>query len=82
MGENARPGDMNVNPTKERRASNIRSSVDQEAIRLVPPRILSLDQSLEFINADELVEVTPQAVRIRKKILAAHQRHRLEGKES
>ena len=82
VGENARPGDMNVNPTKERRASNIRSSVDQEAIRLVPPRILSLDQSLEFINADELVEVTPQAVRIRKKILAAHQRHRLEGKES
>ena len=80
VGENARPGDMNVNPCKERKASNIRSSTDQEAIRLVPPRAIGLDQALEFINADELVEVTPKSVRIRKRVLSAHTRHRLEGK--
>lgn len=82
VGENARPGDLNVNPCKERKASNIRSSVDQEAIRLVPPRIMGLDKALEFINADELVEVTPQSVRIRKRVLSAHQRHRLESREA
>ena len=80
VGENSRPGDMNVNPCKERKASNIRSSTDQEAIRLVPPRAVGLDQALEFINADELVEVTPKSVRIRKRVLSAHTRHRLEGK--
>ena len=79
VGENSRPGDMNVNPSKERRATNIRSSTDQEAIRLVPPRAMSLEQALEFINEEELVEITPQSVRIRKKILTAHLRHRQQS---
>lgn len=82
VGENARPGDMNVNACKERRATNMRSSTDGEAIRLVPPRIMGLDQALEFINQDELVEVTPKIVRIRKKELSAHLRHRSEGREA
>jgi len=78
IGENARPSDMDVNVTKEKKQTNMRASTADEAIRIVPPRLLSLEQSIEFINDDELVEVTPKNIRLRKKILAANQRPRPE----
>jgi GTP-binding protein len=74
VGENARPNDMDVNVTKEKKQTNMRASTADEAIRLIPPRRLGLEQAIEFINDDELVEVTPQSIRLRKKILAANQR--------
>jgi GTP-binding protein len=74
IGENARDVDLNVNVVKEKKLTNMRASTADEAIRLVPFRELSLEQALEFINDDELVEVTPQTIRIRKKTLAANQR--------
>ncbi len=74
IGENARSKDMNVNIVKEKRLSNMRASGADEAIRLVPPRVLSLEQAIEFIADDELVEVTPRSIRKRKKVLAANQR--------
>ncbi len=76
IGENSRPVDMDVNVTKEKKLTNIRAAGADEALRLVPPRILSLEKAIEFINGDELVEVTPAAVRLRKKVLAAGQRPR------
>ncbi len=66
VGENARAEDMDVNPAKEKKLSNVRSSTGDELVRLAPPRALSLDQALEFIREDEAVEVTPNAVRLRK----------------
>ncbi len=69
VGENARSEDMDVNPTKEKKLTNIRSSTAEELVRLVPPRLLSLEQSLEFIRDDECVEVTPKSVRLRKVVL-------------
>ena len=74
VGENSRPSDMDVNVTKEKKQTNMRASTADEAIRLIPPRKLGLEQSIEFINDDELVEVTPASIRIRKKILAANMR--------
>ncbi len=74
IGENARARDLDVNVTKEKKQTNMRASTADEAIRLVPPRMLSLEQSIEFINDDELVEITPTATRLRKRILAANQR--------
>ncbi len=74
IGENSRENDLNVNIVKEKHLTNIRSSTSDIATRLVPPLILSLEQSLEFINDDELVEATPKAVRLRKKILQANKR--------
>jgi GTP-binding protein len=76
IGENARANDMDVNVTKEKKQTNIRASTADEAIRLIPPRTLSLEQAIEFINDDELVEVTPKAIRLRKRILAANLRPR------
>jgi GTP-binding protein len=67
VGENARNVDLNVNVTKEKKLTNMRASTSDEAIRLVPFRELSLEQALEFINDDELVEITPQAIRLRKR---------------
>jgi GTP-binding protein len=78
IGENARPSDMDVNVTKEKKQTNMRASTADEAIRLIPPRKLSLEQSIEFINDDELVEVTPKSIRLRKKILVANMRPRRE----
>ena len=78
IGENARQRDMDVNVTKEKKQTNMRASTADEAIRIIPPRLLSLEQSIEFINDDELVEVTPKNIRLRKKILAANQRPRPE----
>src|SRR6185437_9492584 len=74
VGENARESDLDVNIVKEKNRTNMRASTADEAIRLVPPRILNLEQAIEFIREDELVEVTPQSIRLRKKILKANQR--------
>jgi GTP-binding protein len=74
IGENSRPVDMDVNVTKEKKLTNIRAAGADEALRLIPPRVMSLEKSIEFINEDELVEVTPGTIRIRKKILSANRR--------
>jgi GTP-binding protein len=79
IGENARPNDMDVNVTKEKKQTNMRASSADEAIRLVPPRKLGLEQAIEFINDDELVEVTPTAIRLRKRILASNIRPKKEA---
>jgi len=76
VGENARAEDMDVNPTKEKKLSNVRSATSDELVRLAPPRQLSLDQALEFVREDEAVEVTPEAVRLRKAELSANLRGR------
>jgi GTP-binding protein len=76
VGENARSEDMDVNPAKEKKLSNVRSSTGDELVRLAPPRLLSLDQALEFIREDEAVEVTPDHVRLRKVELDATVRGR------
>jgi GTP-binding protein len=73
-GENARSVDLDVNAVKEKKLTNMRASTADEAMRLVPPKELSLEQALEFIADDELVEVTPQAIRLRKRVLPANQR--------
>ncbi len=80
VGENARADDMDVNPTKEKKLTNIRSSTGEELERLVPPRLLSLEQALEFCREDECVEVTPAAVRLRKVTLSAAARERARGR--
>jgi GTP-binding protein len=77
VGENARAEDLDVNPTKEKHLTNMRSSTADELVRLVPKRELSLDQALEFLRADECVEVTPHAVRLRKVALDSGQRRKL-----
>jgi GTP-binding protein len=74
IGENSRPNDLDVNVTKEKKQTNMRASTADEAIRLIPPRLLSLEQAIEFINDDELVEVTPKHIRLRKRILPSNQR--------
>ena len=74
VGENSRPDEMDVNPTKEKHLTNVRSSTGDELERLIPPRRMSLEQSLEFCAADECLEVTPDAVRVRKVILDARDR--------
>jgi GTP-binding protein len=74
VGENSRDADLNVNIVKEKKLTNMRASTADEAIRLVPPRILNLEQAIEFVRDDELVEVTPKSIRLRKKVLKANQR--------
>ena len=74
IGENARNVDLNVNVTKEKKLTNMRASTADEAIRLVPFTELSLEQALEYINDDELVEITPKTIRLRKKALSVHDR--------
>ncbi|HEU5382716.1 MAG TPA: translational GTPase TypA [Ktedonobacteraceae bacterium] len=76
IGLNSRPMDMQINPCKEKQKTNIRSSTADIAVRLTPPVILSLEQSLDFINNDELVEVTPQNIRLRKRFLTQQERAR------
>ena len=76
VGRNARKGDMEVNICKQKKVTNIRASGNDDAIRLVPAQIMSLEQCLEFITEDELVEVTPKNLRIRKKILNSSQREK------
>ena len=77
VGENARPEDMDVNPTKEKKLTNVRSSTSDELVRLVPHRQLSLEQALEFLRVDECAEVTPTNVRLRKVVLAGQGRAKL-----
>ena len=74
VGENSRADDIDINVTKEKKQTNMRASVADEAIRLIPYRPLSLEQALDFIADDEYVEVTPKSIRLRKKILAANRR--------
>ena len=74
VGENARDSDMDVNITKEKKQTNMRASSADEAMRLVPARKLGLEQAIEFINDDELVEVTPKSIRLRKRVLQANMR--------
>ncbi len=74
IGENSRDNDMDVNVTKEKKLTNMRAASADDTIQLIPPRILNLEQALEFIKEDELVEVTPQSIRLRKKVLEANKR--------
>ena len=74
IGENARENDMDVNPVKEKKLSNMRASGSDDTMFLVPPNNLSLEQSLEFIKEDELVEITPKSIRLRKRVLEAGKR--------
>jgi GTP-binding protein len=74
VGENSRPGDMDVNPTKEKKLSNMRTTGTDENIRLEPPRELTLEGALEYIEDDELIEVTPQSIRLRKRLLGQSDR--------
>jgi GTP-binding protein TypA/BipA len=76
IGQNARPNDIDVNPTREKQKSNIRTHAADEAVRLVPPRELSLEQAIERAGMDELVEVTPRSIRLRKQVLDAAARGR------
>ena len=71
---------MDVNVTKEKKQTNMRASTADEAIRIIPPRKLSLEQAIEFINDDELVEVTPKSIRLRKRVLAGNQRPKKEDR--
>ncbi len=76
IGENPRTEDIEVNVCKTKHLTNTRSSSADEALRLVPPKILSLEQALDYIDTDELLEVTPSHLRIRKKILDSTARYR------
>ncbi|MDA8392037.1 MAG: translational GTPase TypA [Actinomycetota bacterium] len=81
IGENSRPDDMDVNPARERKLTNVRSSTAEELVRLRPPQRLTLESALEMIDEDEMVEVTPSAVRVRKTVLDQSQRNRLRSRE-
>jgi GTP-binding protein len=76
VGENSRPDEMDVNPTREKKLTNMRAAGSDDLVRLVPPRLLSLEAALEFISDDECVEVTPHNVRLRKTVLSASDRGR------
>ena len=80
VGENSREEDMDVNPCKKKHVSNMRASGSDDAIRLIPPQTFSLEQALEHINEDELVEVTPKSIRMRKKVLSRLERGKLRGR--
>ena len=77
VGENSRPGDLDVNPTKEKKLTNMRTTASDENIQLEPPRELTLEGALEYIEDDELIEVTPQSIRLRKRFLSASDRKKL-----
>lgn len=76
IGENARPGDLEVNPLRAKQLTNIRTTSKDEAVRLTPPRPLTLEQAIAYIEADELVEVTPENIRLRKRYLDPNERKR------
>ena len=82
VGENSRPGDMDVNPTKEKKLTNIRTHSHDEGLRLTPPPPMTLESAIEFIAVDELVEVTPKSLRLRKRVLSLHDRRREKGREA
>jgi GTP-binding protein len=80
VGENARADDMDVNPTREKKLTNVRSSTGDELERLIPPKLMNMEQALEFCRGDECIEVTPSAVRIRKVILSATERGKVRSR--
>ncbi len=82
VGENSRSDDMDVNITRERKLTNVRQSTGEELERLVPPRVLNLEQALEFCADGECAEVTPSAVRMRKTVLDAKDRFRVRARRS
>jgi GTP-binding protein len=75
IGEHNREGDINVNPCKEKKLSNMRAAGKDENVVLTPARIMTLEAAIDFIREDEMVEVTPKSIRLRKTILSAQQRH-------
>jgi GTP-binding protein len=77
VGEHSRPGDLDVNPTKAKQLTNMRAAGSDENILLEPPRAITLELALEFIEDDELIEVTPGSVRLRKRHLKQNERRRL-----
>jgi len=81
IGENARPGDMVVNIVRDKQKTNIRTHSHDDAIKLTPPREMTLEMAIEWIADDELVEVTPKTIRLRKKILRQTDRPRSRHKE-
>ena len=81
IGENAKPDDLEVNPLKSKQLTNIRSSGKDDAIRLTPPRRMSLEQAIAYIDDDEMVEVTPQSIRLRKTLLCPHERKKAKRKK-
>jgi GTP-binding protein len=76
IGEHSRDNDLDVNVVREKKLTNMRASSADEAVRLVPHKAMNLEQAIEFIAEDELVEVTPKSLRLRKKILQANRRPR------
>ena len=74
IGENARAVDLDVNAVKEKKLTNMRASTADEAMRLVPVREMSLERAIEFIAEDELIEVTPKSIRLRKRVLKSNER--------
>lgn len=77
IGESARPGDMDVNPTREKKLTNMRTTASDENVQLEPPRELTLEGALEYIEEDELIEVTPASIRLRKRLLKANDRKKV-----
>jgi GTP-binding protein len=77
IGENSRPGDMDVNPTREKKLTNMRSKGTDDNVQLEPPRLLTLEGALEYIEDDELIEITPQSIRLRKRLLSASDRKKV-----
>ncbi|MBT8427001.1 MAG: translational GTPase TypA, partial [Erythrobacter sp.] len=80
IGENAKPDDLEVNPMKSKQLTNFRSTGKDDAIRLTPPRVMTLEQAIAYIDNDEMVEVTPQSIRLRKAILDPHERKKAKRK--
>ncbi|CCA91584.1 MULTISPECIES: translational GTPase TypA [unclassified Novosphingobium] len=81
IGENAKPDDLEVNPMKSKQLTNFRSTGKDDAIRLTPPRVMTLEQAIAYIDDDEMVEVTPQSIRLRKAILDPHERKKASRKK-
>ncbi|MEM7664830.1 MAG: translational GTPase TypA [Pseudomonadota bacterium] len=81
IGENAKPDDLEVNPMKAKQLSNVRSTGKDDAIRLTPPRRMTLEQSIAYIDDDEMVEVTPQSIRLRKTLLCPHERKKAKRRK-
>jgi GTP-binding protein len=80
VGENSRPGDLDINVCKKKHVTNLRSSTADEALRLTPPKEMTLEKCLEFIEDDELVEVTPENIRMRKAVLSRQDRARYRAR--
>ena len=82
IGEHSKDNDINVNPCKEKKLSNMRASGKDEAVVLSPVKLMSLERAINFIREDELVEVTPKSIRLRKTVLSAHDRYALRPSRS